>query len=143
MCTRRMRGGVVGEPAAAAPNSKLRDYLYGELVDFVESILNTCADAGDIALAEYTLQHHRCRLDALRDDEEVRHISRDDLPDWHSQSMAQHGGSPYDRFTLTADDELVPEEPTPPPRPLPNRAQRRAAGWRGPWLNGNGQDGQR
>jgi hypothetical protein len=129
----------VGEPADAGPDSRLRDHLHGDCADFVELYEGKALAEGDIELAQAVRAAHQFRLDAMLEGREVKHIARADLPDWHQESCANTGGSPYDRFTLGPDDVLRPEESTAPPGPMPNRAQRRAAGWRGPWLNGDGR----
>ena len=125
--------------ARDSADTRLRDYLHAELADFVSCYEDKALANGEIDLFEYTRESFRYRLDALLEGREVKHIHRWDLPDWHPEST-RYGGSPSDVFTLTVDDVLILEEPAPPPRPLPNRKERRAAGWRGPW-NGDSRNG--
>ena len=123
------------------PNAQLRDYLHADLADFVQTYESKALAAGDIALASCKRTVHQARLDALLEGREVKGIPRWDLPDWHPES-AKYGGNPYDRFTLGADDVLRPDEVTPRNTFTPpgNRAERRAAGWRGNGLNGQAPD---
>ena len=125
--------------ARNSANAQLRDFLCAQLCDFVQLYESKARRDGDTLLATEVRRVHQRKLDALLDGEEVDGIHRFDLPDWHPESPV-YGGSPSDDFTLTVDDVLILEEPAPPPRPLPNRKERRAAGWRGPW-NGDSRNG--
>lgn len=122
-------------PRIEHPTSEpdLRDYLLGELVDFRE-LCSSTLEGHVIANGETVWEHVSHRIDALLDGRPVT-INRYQLPDWHEESP-KHGGNPADRFTLGPDDILRPYE-SPEPKPRLNRAERRAAGWRGPGLNGH------
>ena len=123
-------------------DADLRGYLHARLADFVQGYVNAALADGDIALAEYTQRSYQPRLDALLEGREVKYVCRDDMPDWHPEAMCNtSGGRPDDRFVLGPDDVLRPEESKAPAFVPPNRAERRAAGWRGPWTNGNGVNG--
>ena len=115
----------------------LRDHLHADLADFVQSVENMAMAQGDTALATEARKVHQRRLDALLNGEEVKGIARYELPDWCAESTA-YGGGPTDRFTLTSDDQLVPDSVTPKFVPPGNRKQRRKMGWRGNGLNGDG-----
>jgi hypothetical protein len=106
-------------------DSKVRDYLLETAVDF-RQLCSTTLEGYTIEGGQSVWDHLSGRVDALMDGREVL-LSRDDLPLWHPESTV-HGGRPDDRFVLGADDVLRPYEP---PRFTPNRAQRRANGWRG------------
>lgn len=121
------------------PDADLRGYLHGWLADFVERTVNNALRDEDPEFADYARKVHQPRLDALLEGREVKHISRGNLPDWHPESPL-YGGDPGDYFTLSAepDDVLTRDESKSLAFVPPNRAERRAAGWRGSW-NGNGQ----
>jgi hypothetical protein len=130
MWRRRIRGGIAVAHDIQSADAELRGYLHAELADFVETYVNIALASGDTELATYTQRSHQMRLDARLEGREVRFINRSDLPDWHPESP-KHGGDPDDRFSLGPDDVLRPEETKAPKLRPPNRAQRRAMGWRG------------
>lgn len=121
------------------PDADLRGYLHAKLADFVQRTVNNALRDRDPEFAAYARKVHQARLDAFLEGREVRHIRRWDLPDWHPESSI-YGGDADDLFTLgpEPDDVLTRDEVKTPAFVPPNRAERRAAGWRGPGLNGNG-----
>lgn len=118
----------------------LRAYLNGEAQDFVQTYITIALAAGDTELATYMRKSWQGRLDALLEGRAVQ-LHRYDLPDWHDQSPV-NGGDPGDMFELGPDDVLRGPIESAVPQFKPNRAQRRAAGFRGPWRsNGDGPVG--
>jgi hypothetical protein len=112
---------------------KLRDHLLASEVDFRE-LMSSTLEGHTIEGGESVYDHLSRRVDALLAGEAVV-FTRFELPDWHPLSP-KYGGDPSDRFVLGPDD-VVRSDESPEPRLKLNRAERRAAGWRGPGLNGN------
>ena len=102
--------------ARDSADTRLRDYLLGEAVDFRQLMSSTLGDLqtteGKTAWELFTP-----KVDALMDDREVR-VRRDDLPQWHPESTA-YGGRPDDEFVLGCDDVLRAYV-KPPPDPSTN-----------------------
>jgi hypothetical protein len=123
----------MAEPADAGTDSRVRDYIHGEICDQVERWVNNALADGDPKFARYARRSWQGRIDALYEGRAVL-VSRFELPDWHPMNP-KYGGDPADHFELGEDDVLRPHEG---PKLKLNRAQRRAAGWRGNGLNGDG-----
>ena len=128
-----MRDGIVAELADPNADSRLRDYLLGEEVDFRE-LMSTTLEGHKIENGETVWQHLSHKVDALSAGKAVE-FHRFELPDWHPESP-KYGGDPCDRFELGPDDVLRPSESKAPKFVPPNRATRRAMGWRGNGFNG-------
>jgi hypothetical protein len=115
-------------------DNRLRDYLLGDAVDFRE-LMSTTLEGYTIEGTDetvYQLLSHK--VNALMAGDEIE-VPRYDLPPWHPEST-QYGGNPHDRFVLGPDDVLRPADPKQSQFVPPNRATRRAMGWRGNGLSG-------
>ena len=111
-------------------DSKLRDYLHAMYVDLRETFSRTLPDVRTAdGRSVWDLWTPIC--DAVLEGKQVE-ISRYELPDWHYES---HAGRPDDRLQLGPDDVLRPAPES--PSVMPNRATRRAMGWRENGLNGD------
>jgi hypothetical protein len=124
--------------ARGGHDGRLRAYLHGEAADFLERTVNNAIRDKDPTFADQARKALQPRVDAFLEGRKVGNIKRYDLPVWHPESTV-YGGSPDDTFTLSAEpeDELTLDVDA--PAFVPNRAARRAAGFRGPLTNGNGQ----
>jgi hypothetical protein len=119
--------GVRSGPPDA--DSRLRDHLLASAVDF-RQLMSTTLEGFTIEGGQSVWDHLSGRVDALLEGKEVT-FSRHELPDWHDEAPC-HGGDPSDSFTLGPDDVLREATTSTEPRFVPpNRAQRRAMGWRG------------
>ena len=118
------------EPRGNA-DTEPRDHLLAAAVDFRQLVSSTL-ESHTIEGGQTVWEHLSGRVDALLEGREVT-FARYELPDWHPLAPC-HGGNPSDSFTLGPDDVLRESTSTEPRFVPPNRATRRAAGWRG--ING-------
>ena len=124
---------LMPEPRENA-DSAVRDHLIAEAVDFRARTSSTL-QGHKIESGETVWEHLSHKVDALLEGAAIT-FHRYELPDSHPMGPP-HGGNPNDLLVLGEDDVVRPQPREVGPRFVPpNRARRRATGWRGPGLNG-------